>query len=75
MSMKQLLKQGIQFIGLSGIGWILDFSVYTIVGVWSKNLFFNNILSSWIGVTFVFIFSTLKKSDLPIPNIRFKFFQ
>lgn len=58
MSMKQLLKQGIQFIGLSGIGWILDFSVYTIVGVWSKNLFFNNILSSWIGVTFVFIFST-----------------
>lgn len=56
--MKKLLKQALKFIGLSGIGWIVDFSIYTILGFLSSNLFINNMVSSWIGVTFVFIFST-----------------
>lgn len=56
--MKHLLEQGIKFIGLSGIGWILDFMLYTILGFIIENLFFNNLISSWFGVTFVFLFST-----------------
>lgn len=52
--------QGIHFIGLSGIGWIIDFSIYAMLDVISKRLFVNNIISSWAGVTFVFIFATRK---------------
>lgn len=56
--MKTLWRQVISFVGLSGIGWILDFGVYAILGGFSKELFLNNIVSSWVGVTFVFLFST-----------------
>lgn len=52
--------QALQFVGLSGIGWILDFCTYTVLGFISSNLVLNNILSSWVGVTFVFIFATRK---------------
>ncbi len=58
--MKNLLKQAVKFVGLSGIGWILDFLTYTILGLISSNVVVNNIISSWIGVTFVFIFATRK---------------
>ena len=58
--MKKLLLQALKFLGLSGIGWILDFSVYTILGFFSENLVLNNYISSWVGVTFVFIFATRK---------------
>ena len=57
---KKLLKQAVKFVGLSGIGWILDFLTYTILGLISSNVVVNNIISSWIGVTFVFIFATRK---------------
>ena len=56
--MKSLIFQVAKFIGISGIGWLLDFSAYTILGFVSKNLFLNNTISSWIGVTFAFVFST-----------------
>lgn len=56
--MRRLLLQAVRFVGLSGIGWILDFTTYTILSIWSKNLVVNNTISSWIGVTFVFLFST-----------------
>lgn len=58
--MKHLLKQAISFIGLSGIGWILDFCTYTVLGFFSRSLALNNTISSWVGVTFVFIFATRK---------------
>lgn len=66
--MKKLLLQVLKFFGLSGIGWILDFSVYTILGFFSENLVLNNYISSWVGVTFVFIFATRKifKNDSKI---------
>ena len=54
--MKKLFIQAIRFIGLSGIGWILDFTTYTVLGVISANLVLNNTISSWVGVTFVFYF-------------------
>lgn len=60
MKMKRLFIQAIKFIGLSGIGWLLDFFTYTGLGLISKNLETNNIISSWVGVTFVFIFATRK---------------
>ncbi|HBI63462.1 MAG TPA: hypothetical protein DDY31_20000, partial [Lachnospiraceae bacterium] len=53
--MKKMLVQVVKFIGLSGIGWILDFCIYTALGYASENLVWNNIISSWCGVTFVFI--------------------
>lgn len=56
--MKTLWKQIFRFIGLSGIGWLLDFFVYAVLGRFSKDLFLNNTISSWVGVTFVFLFST-----------------
>ena len=58
--MKNVLKQAVKFVGLSGIGWIRDFLTYTILGFISSNVVVNNIISSWIGVTFVFIFATRK---------------
>lgn len=56
--MKQLFLQAIKFIGLSGIGWILDFCIYTALGFFFGNLVINNTISSWFAVTFVFIFAT-----------------
>lgn len=58
--MLDLLKQAVKFIGLSGIGWILDFCTFTGLGFFSENVVVNNIISSWVGVTFVFIFATRK---------------
>lgn len=56
--MKRLLLQAVKFIGSSGIGWLLDFCTYTALGFASSNLVLNNVVSSWVGVTFVFIFAT-----------------
>ena len=58
--MRNLLKQAVKFVGLSGIGWILDFCIYTVLGFVSGNIILNNIISSWAGVTFVFLFATRK---------------
>ena len=61
--MKKLFIQAMKFIGLSGIGWILDFGTYTGLGLVWNNLVVNNTISSWVGVTFVFIFATRKVFD------------
>ncbi len=58
--LKRLIIQAINFIGLSGIGWTLDFSTFTGLGFISENLVLNNIISSWVGVTFVFLSATRK---------------
>ena len=67
--MKRLLIQAIKFVGLSGIGWILDFCVFIVLSFVSANHSINNFISSWLGVTFVFIFATRKvfKSNSNIP--------
>ena len=56
--MTKLLLQAVRFFGISGIGWLLDFCAYTALSLASKNLFLNNTVSSWLGVTFTFVFST-----------------
>ena len=58
--MKRLILQAVKFVGLSGIGWILDFLIYTVLGLYFTNLFANNMISSWAGVTFVFFLATRK---------------
>lgn len=58
--MKNLFMQAVKFVGFSGIGWLLDFFAYTILGLLSSNLVLNNTISSFIGVTFVFVFATRK---------------
>lgn len=60
VTLQKLLFQVIKFVGFSGIGWVLDFCTYTILGFFSDNLVLNNSISSWVGVTFVFIFATRK---------------
>ncbi len=56
--MKSFFIQAMKFFGISGIGWILDFGTYTFFSFISDNLFLNNVISSWVGVTFTFVFST-----------------
>jgi putative flippase GtrA len=59
-ALKRLLGQAVRFVGLSGIGWILDFSTYIVLSRICENLVLDNFISSWVGVTFVFIFATRK---------------
>lgn len=56
--MRKIIKQIAGFVGLSGIGWILDFCTFIFLGNISDNLVLNNNVSSWVGVTFVFISAT-----------------
>ena len=71
---ESIIKQGIKFIGLSGIGWMLDMLTYTLLGLISKNLFINNLISSFVGVSFVFVYSTrFVFSNNSKYSLRFKY--
>ena len=61
--MKRVIYQILQFIGISGIGWVLDFTTFIILGLFNKNPEMNNYISSWVGVSFVFVFATRKVFD------------
>lgn len=59
--MKKLISQFFRFIGISGIGWCIDFSLYllfTMVFHWE--VFLSNCLSALPAVTLVFLVSTSK---------------
>lgn len=58
--MKLLFSQAIQFFGLSGIGWLLDFSTFSMLEYFRENPALNNFISSFVGLTFVFIFASGK---------------
>ncbi len=70
--MKKLLLQALGFFGISGIGWLMDFAIFTVLGflAWTP-VEVNNMISSGVGVTFVFIFSTRKlfqnTGRIPLP--------
>ena len=53
-----LLRQAVRFVGLSGIGWLLDFTIYTLLSLKLRDLALVNTLSSIAGASFVFMFST-----------------
>ena len=59
--MKKIVKQLFGFVGISGIGWIIDFIIYNILSsVFKVDISIANMVSSLVGVTFVFVFSTRK---------------
>ena len=55
---RRLLRQALRFLGLSGIGWLMDFTVYTLLSLRMENLALVNVISSLVGASFVFLFST-----------------
>ena len=59
--MKEILIKVFKFIGFSGIGWLIDTTIYMILtSIFKLNIDISNIFSSLVGVTFVFIMSTRK---------------
>ena len=56
--LRRLLRQALRFVGLSGIGWLMDFTVYTLLSLHMTDLALVNVLSSLVGASFVFAFST-----------------
>lgn len=73
--MKKILVEAIKFVGISGIGWIIDICIYlTLTYIIKCNVFLANVTSSLVGVTFVFIVSTRKlfKNNSKI-NLKIKY--
>lgn len=61
LKLKKILKQFINFLFLSGIGWLIDFTLYLLFSnVFNLKIIHSNILSSIPAVTFVFFVSTRK---------------
>lgn len=58
--MCRFIKQALKFFGVSGIGWLLDFSIYNLLGLFGIPFDKCNFLSSICGVTFVFFVSIRK---------------
>jgi hypothetical protein len=60
-NLKKILRQFIKFLFLSGIGWLIDFTLYLIFSNrFDFKIIYSNILSSIPAVTFVFFVSTRK---------------
>lgn len=69
-----LVGQILRFLGISGLGWILDFITYSILGFFCSNLFLDNVVSSLVGATFVFLMSPRHIfSDHGLLRIRTKY--
>lgn len=61
LKLKKILKQFINFLFLSGIGWLIDFTLYLLfLNIFNLKIIYSNILSSIPAVTFVFFISTQK---------------
>ncbi len=69
----KLIKQAFHFFAISGVGWIVDMCIYTILSKWIP-VTIANIISSTTAVTYVYTVSTKKifenKSNI---NIRTKY--
>lgn len=58
---KSLFRQIVEFVGVSGIGWVIDFTVYTVLTtVLNVPAGVSNFLSAIPAITFVFFTATLK---------------
>lgn len=78
----KMFNQMLKFFGVSVLGWIIDFSIYNLlIFLFDINIVLINIISSLIGVTFIFIFSTRKifinngKIDIGFKYIIYIFYQ
>lgn len=59
--MKKLIIQALKFFAVSGVGWLIDFGVYSLLTYcFDFNIFVANIISSIPAVTYVFIVSVRK---------------
>lgn len=59
--MKKLIIQFLKFLLISGTGWLMDTTIYTVLTlIFKYNVVFSNILSSVPAITFVFFVSTKK---------------
>ncbi len=67
----KLLKQAIAFIGISGLGWIIDFAIYTLLNQWIEATY-ANMISAAVGVSFVFWVSTRKTFRNNIKRLSLK---
>ena len=72
----------LKFFGVSVLGWIIDFSIYNLlIYLFDINIGVINVISSLIGVTFIFIFSTRKifetsgKFDIKIKYVIYILYQ
>ena len=67
--LKKLIIQAIKFVGISGIGWLIDFGVFTLLGLCGIPAWACNIISSLCGVTFVFFVSTRKTFEVSLKRL------
>lgn len=59
--MNKILKQVVKFLLISGTGWFIDVSMYSILTLLlGISIFFSNTISSILAITFVFYISTKK---------------
>lgn len=59
--MKKVIIQALKFFGVSGIGWLIDMSIFTILtSFFSVSEVIANIISSFAAITFVYSVSTKK---------------
>ena len=71
--MKKLLLQLLRFVGISGVGWLIDFSLYLLfTSLFHWDVFYSNCLSAIPAVTLIFFVSTSKifrrtKTKVPVP--------
>lgn len=57
--MKKLIIQALKFFCVSGVGWIIDFSIYSLLTyIFDFNVLLANMISSIPAVTYVFFIST-----------------
>lgn len=58
---EKLFSQFVKFLFISGIGWLLDFSLYIILTTkFNFKIFYGNIFSSIPAISYVFLISTKK---------------
>ena len=61
LNFRMFFRQMSVFVVVSGIGWLIDLSVFFLLtNQFALNVFYSNILSSIPGFTFVFVVSTNK---------------
>lgn len=70
----KLLKQAFAFIGISGIGWCIDFVIYLLLNQFIEAQY-ANMISAAAGVSFVFWVSTRKtfKNNIKRLSLKWKY--
>ncbi len=59
--MDKIKNRFLKFILISGAGWIIDFSIYSILTMGAGfDVWISNIISSFAAITYVFFTSTKK---------------